>query len=438
MNDLLSIAILALLILISGVLSSSEIALSSSNRNKVKMLAEKGDKKAAQLLATIDEPNNFFATTQLYITFIAFFSGAYAANSFAEPLAAWVGRVFPGVPENVAEPVAFVAITVILTYFALIFGELVPKRIAMQHSITFALRTLSLLRVLLIIALPVVKVLSASSKLVLKALRVKDSSNEESPTKEEIRLLVESSSEHGHIAESEHGMIQNIFSIDKQTAGDICTHRLDVVALPLDAEIETILDILAGEYFTRMPVYEDSLDKICGILYTKDVLRYMAANKDLSGFEIKTVMREVRFVSLSKRVDDLFQEMRTDRTFMVVVIDEHGGTMGIITMEDMIEKIVGNIQDEYDVDEQPDIASIDEHTFRIQGTTNLEAVQSHFDVTLPIDEYDTLSGFLVGQLGHILSEDEKPEVSFSGLLFKVESIHDKRIATVTVKKNSGL
>jgi len=423
---------LFLLILLSGVLSSSEIALSSSNRNKVKMLADKGDKKAARLLATIDEPHHFFATTQLYITFIAFFSGAYAASMFTVPFVDWIRLVGLPVSENVAEPLVFILITIILTYFALIFGELVPKRIAMQYSIRFALRTLPFLRVLSILALPFVKVLSGSAKLVLKLIRVKDNNPEVCATKEEIRSLVESSSEHGHIAASEQGMIENIFNIEKLTAGDICTHRMDVVALPLDADIKTILDMLAGEYFTRLPVYEDSLDNVCGILYTKDVLRYMATNPDLSGFDIRKMMREVHFVSISKKIDELFQEMRKERTFMVVVVDEYGGTMGIVTMEDVIERIVGSIQDEYDVDELPDITPVNESTFRIQGTTNLEAVQNHFGVALPIDEYDTLSGFLVGQLGHILSDDEKPEVTWGGLLFRVESIHDKRIAAVTV------
>jgi len=431
---ILSVIILFVLILISGVLSSLEIALSSSNRTKVKMLADKGDEKAARLLATVEDPHNFFATTQLYITFIAFFCGAYAASSFTEPLVDWIRRVGLSISENVAEPLVFILITFVLTYVALVIGELVPKRIAMQYAIPFALRALPVLTVFSILALPIVKLLSASAKLVLRLMRIRDSNPDEHATKEEISLLVESGSEQGLIAESEQGMIENIFNIDKLTAGEICTHRLEVGALPVDADAETVLDMLTGEYFTRVPIYEDSLDNICGILYTKDVIRHMATNPDLSGFDIKSMMREARFVSISKRVDELFQEMRKERTYMVVVIDEHGGTMGILTMEDLVEKIVGSIHDEYDVDELPDIAPISENTFQIQGTTALEEVQNHFDVPLPIDEYDTLSGFLVGQLGHILSEDERPEVTWNGLIFKIESVMEKRIEMVTVTK----
>ena len=387
-------------------------------------------------MATIDEPNNFFATTQLYITFIAFFSGAYAASSFSAPLLNLIDRLGLNVPYYVAEPLVFVLITIILTYFALVFGELVPKRIAMQYSIRFALLILPVLKVLSILAFPVVKVLSASSKLVLKMMRIRDDTPEEHATKEEIRMIVETSSEHGHIAESEHGMIENIFSIDKLTAGDICTHRLDVVALPIDADSETVLDMLTEEYYTRIPVYADNLDNICGVLYTKDFLRYMANDPDLSGFEIKSMIRNIQFVSLSKKIDELFQEMRNDRTFMAVVVDEHGGTMGIVTMEDLVEQIVGSIQDEYDDDELPDIIPVNENTFRIRGTTSLETVRDHFDIPFPIDEYDTLSGFIIGQLGHILSDGEKPEITWEGLLIKVESTHDKRIDTALVTKNN--
>ena len=429
---LFSVIILVVLILISGVLSSLEIALSSSNRNKVKMRADAGDKRAVRLLATIDDPHNFFATTQLYITFIAFFSGAYAASSFTDPFVSLIRRVGLPVSEYVAEPLVFILITAALTYVALVFGELVPKRIAMQYAMPFALRILPFLNVLSILAYPIVKVLSASARLILKLIGIKDDNLQEDITKEEIRLMVESSSDHGHIAETEQGMIENIFEFDKLTAGDICKHRIDVVALPIDADFNSVVDVLTVENYTRVPVYEESLDNVRGILHAKDVLHYMVTNSDLSSFDLRTLMREAYFAPLSKRADELFQELREEHIYMAVVIDEYGGTLGIITMEDLVEKIVGSIHDEYDEDELPDITPLGENTFRMLGTTGLEAVQDHLEVPLPVDEYDTLSGFLVGQLGYIPSEDEKPEMTFSGVLFKVESVHEKRIEAVTV------
>ncbi|MCL2373947.1 MAG: hemolysin family protein [Treponema sp.] len=431
---LISILILFVLTLISGVLASSEIAVSSSNRSKVKMSADKGDKAAQRLLNTIDKPHSFFATTQLYYTFIAFFSGAYAANSFTGPLVSFAMRLGVPVAESVAEPIAFIVVTGILTYVTLILGELVPKRIAMRYAMPFALRILPVLNLLSMLALPFVKLLSTSARLVLKLIGFKDNIPEVPVTKEEIRMMVESSTEHGHIAESEQGMIENIFKIDKLTAADVCTHRLNIVALPLDADFKMVLELLTGKYFSRVPVYEDSLDTIRGFLHSKDVLSYMATNPDTSKFDIKTLIREAHFVPLSKRADELFQEMRKDRISMAVVVDEYGGTLGIATIEDLLEKIVGTIQDEYDADELPDITPAGGQAFRIQGTANLELVQNHFDVQLPIEEYETLSGFLIGQLKQIPSEDERPELSYGNLHFKVESIREKRIAVVTAKK----
>jgi putative hemolysin len=432
---LISAIILLVLILISGVFASSEIAVSSSNRNKLKIQADEGDKRAKRLLATLDEPNSFFATTQLYYTFITFFCGAFAASVFTEPLVNGVQRMGLPVSETVAEPIAFVLVTAVLTYVSLILGELVPKRIALRYATPFALWILPFLHVLALIALPFVKLLSVSATLVLKLIGFKEDHPEEVITREEVRMIVEASSEHGQIAENEQGMIENIFNIESLTAADICTHRLDVVALPLDADFNTVLNMLTGEYYSRVPIYEESLDNICGILYTKDVLRYMTSTPDHSGFKIKALMREVHFVPLSKKADELFQEMRKERAYMAVVLDERGGTMGIVTMEDLVEKIVGSIQDEYDADELPAIVAIDKHSFRIQGTTDLEVVQNYFGVPLPIANHDTLSGFLVGQLGYIPSEDDKPTITWDGLHFQVERVQKKRIATVTVTKS---
>ncbi|MCL2601899.1 MAG: hemolysin family protein [Treponema sp.] len=431
---LLSIFILLVLTLLSGLLASSEIALSSSNRNKVKMIAEKGEKRAEWLLSTINKPHRFFATTQLYYTFIAFFSGAYAANVFTEPLAAFALRIGAPLSKNLMESVAFITVTVLLTYFNLILGELVPKRIAMRYAIPYALKVLPFLHVLSLAALPFVKLLSSSAKLVLKILRFKDDNSEAIITREELSQMVESSSEQGHIAESAQGMIENIFSIDQLTAGEICTHRMDIVALPLDADFKTAVDLLIGHHFSRIPVYEETLDCIRGFLHSKDVFHYMVTNPDHTNFDITTLMREAHFVPISKKADELFQEMRKERTNLAVVIDEYGGTHGIVTLEDVFEKIVGSIQDEYDIDELPEILPIGEKGFKIQGTTALLAVQNYFGVDLPVDEYETLSGFMVGQLGYIPSEDEKPQVTYNGLHFKAATIFEKRIAEVTVKK----
>jgi len=268
----------------------------------------------------------------------------------------------------------------------------------------------------------------------LRLIGIKDDSPEDDITKEELLLMVESSSDLGHIAESEQGMIENIFEFDKLTAGDICRHRIDVIALPIDADFKAVVDVLTEENYSRVPVYEETLDNVKGILNSKDMLHFMVTNSDYSNFDLKNLLRDAHFVPLSKKADELFQEMRDEHTYMAVVIDEYGGTMGIVTLEDIVEKIVGNIHDEYDDDELPDIADQGEDSYKIQGITDLETVSSHLEIDLPIEEYDTLSGFLVGQLGHIPAEDEFPELTYNGTIFKVESVQEKRIAEVTVTK----
>jgi len=431
---LISIIVLAVLIIISGVLSSSEIALSSSNRNKVKLRADKGEKKAIRLLKTMEKPHTFFATTQLYITFIAFFSGAYAASSFTDPIVKWVLEKGLPISANLAETLVFILITAVLTYVSLIFGELVPKRIAMKHAILFSLGVQPFLKALSIIALPFVKFLSASAKLILKLIRFKDDNPDDAATKDEIRMIVETSGEHGQIAESEQGMIENIFRIEELTAAEICKHRLDVKALPADVDFETVMEMLKGEFYTRIPVYEETIDNIKGILYTKDILRFMAANKDAVDFDIRQLMREAYFVPFSIKAGELFLDMQTERVYMAIVVDEYGGTLGIVTMEDLVVKIVGKIHDEYDTVESPDIVSAGENTFQIKGAASLLKVQDHFETALPVNEYETLSGFLIGQLKYIPAEDEKPELTYNGLNFKIKKIKDLRITSVTVSK----
>jgi len=416
--------ILLVLTLISGILSSSEIAVSSANRNRVKLLADMGDKKAARLLRMMDEPSSFFATTQLYITFIAFYVGVFAADVFTEPLVA-----VTGMPEMLA----FVSITAVLTYFTLILGELVPKRLAMQYAIPFALRAIYFLRVLMIIALPFVKLLSVSAKFILRLMGIRGDKPEEDVTKEEIRLMVESGSEHGHISEAEQGMIENILAFNTMTVAEICTHRLDLVALPIDADFNTVLELMNEEQYSRVPVYEEDIDHIRGILHLKDMIRYMANRDAHPDFDLRELLREPYFIPDSKKAGELFQEMRREQVYIAVVLDEYGGTQGIVTVEDLVVEIVGSIRDEYDSDE-PEIIPLGDGVFEIQGGAYLQTVQAFFGVELPVEEFDTLSGFLVGELGYIPAEDEKPEVSYGELRFQVADVQEKRVVKAIVTR----
>lgn len=396
------------------------------------MLEESGNKKAKQILTILEDPTGFFATTQLYITVIALFAGAYAAGSFTEPAVAWVLGMGVPVSESVAEPIVFILSTIILTYFMLVFGELVPKRIALRNAMGFAFTVIGFLNVLSKIVLPFVRLLSVSANGILRLIGIKDEELEEKVTKEEIRMILRAGSEHGSIAESEHDILSNILKLSNKTVENTCIHRIDIAALPVTAKFSEIIALLINEKYSRVPIYEDSIDNILGILHMKDVMKYMVDNPDTSGFNIKTLLREPYFVPSSKKAGDLLNEMQKDRVYIAIVIDEHGGTMGLVTMEDLIEEIVGSISDEHDPHEPPDIAPAGDNIFIIQGMTSLEKVQNHFDTALPIDEYDTLSGFLIGQLKRIPGENEKSELQYNGLLFKVESMRENRISIIKV------
>ena len=429
---LINIAILGALILLSGIFSATEIALSSVNRSKLKMLAESGDLKAKKLLVTLEDPTGFFAVTQLYITFIALFSGAYAANAFTDPTVYWALGLGIPVSAAVAEPIVFVFVTVILTYFSLVFGELIPKRIALRNSVSVALTVIGFFNVLAKIVLPFVRLLSVSANLILKLIGVKNEEHEDEVTKEELHMMLNSGSEHGNISEIERNMLNNVLELEEKTIKDACVHRIDVVALPIEANFDELVDVLINEQYSRVPIYEESIDNIVGILHMKDVMKYMVNSPDTSGFDIKTFLREPYFVPFFKKTDELLIEMQKNHVYMAVVVDEYGGMMGIVTIEDLVEEIVGSILDEHDADEPSDITQTGDNTFIVQGLTDFEEVQEYFKTDLPVEEHDTLSGFLIGQLRRIPSEDEKPELKYGNLLFKVESMHDKRIDTVAI------
>ena len=428
------IIILVVLTAISGILSSLEIAFSSSNKNKVKSMAENGDKSAKRLFAAIENPGKFFATTQLYITFIAYFMGAFAANLFTDPLLNLA--INAGLPfsEGVAEFAIFIFITLFLTYITLVFGELVPKRIAMQYAMPFALKAIYFLNFLSVVGLPFVKALSVSSSLVLRLIGIKDKKAVgEIITREDIRIMVESSGEHGHIAENEQGMIENVFDFDKLTADDVCTHRINVVALSIDATFDQVTEVFIEKQYSRLPVYEETLDNVIGILHLKDVVPYLA-QKNKGEFSLRSLLREPYFVLSSKRTDELLQELRQKMICMAVVVDEYGGMTGIVTTDDLVEPIMGSIKDEYDEEDAPEIVEIDENNFKIRGSASLAAVRNFLEISLPTDDYETLSGFLVGLLGYIPQEGETPQVIFENFTFKVESIREKRVVAVTVTR----
>lgn len=419
---------LILLISLNAFFAASEIALISLNDNKIKVMAEDGHKKAKQLLKLLGEPSRFLATIQIGVTLAGFLASAFAADTFAEPLVALIKTTDIQVSDSILRVGTVIVITLILSYFTLVFGELVPKRIAMTKAEPIAFSVVSVLLVISAIASPFVRFLSFSTNLIVRMFGIDPYAAQSDVTEEEIRMMVDVGEEKGTIQEREKIMINNIFEFNNKEAEDIMTHRMELFSLPVSANLDEIIDLINQEKFTRIPVYEDNIDDIVGILHVKDLIPLINA-KSIENFSLKDSIRKPYFVPTSKKIDELFVELQLAKTHIAVVIDEYGGTAGIVTIEDLVEEIVGNIFDEYD-EEQIDFKKLADDSYEVSGMMNLEELEERFEVGFPIDEYETLSGFIISLLGFIPEDGNVSEISFRNLHFKIAQVTEKRIEKV--------
>lgn len=425
----IEIGILLILVLINAFFAASEIALISLNDNKVKAWAEEGQKRAKLLYKLLKEPSRFLATIQIGITLAGFLASAFAAETFAERLTDYAVSSGVPVPSAWMETLSLISITLVLSYFTLVFGELVPKRIAMNKAEPISMVAAHPLNALSIIAYPFVKLLTLSTNMTVRLFGVDPHKDEQHVTEEEIRMMIDVGNERGTIQERERTMIENIFEFDNKTVSDIMTHRTNITAIPIDAAWEDVVHLMDVEKFSRYPVYEENIDQIIGILHVKDVIR-IAARPD-GPFPLREIIRKPLLVPESKRTDVLLRELQQHQTHIAVVVDEYGGTAGIVTIEDLLEEIVGNIFDEHDVEEK-EIVKVDEQTYQIKGTAGLHEIRDFFGIHLPVEEYDTISGFIIGQLGRIPDEGEEAAVEWEDLILQVEKSDDRRILEVKV------
>lgn len=428
------ILVLFILILLNGFFAASEIALISLNDNKIKAMAEEGDKKAIQINNLLKEPSKFLATIQIGITLAGFLASAFAADTFAGKLVDLIKSTGATISEVWLRNISVIVITIILSYVTLVFGELVPKRIAMKKAESIAEFVAGPINLLSLITSPFVKLLTLSTNFFVKLFGIDPYEEDDIITEEEIRMMIDMGEEKGTIDYIEKEMLNNVFEFDNKTVTDIMTHRTDIVAIPIEASLMEIIALINEEGFTRFPVYEDGIDNIVGVLHAKDIIKHIDVNQtNEANFEVENLIRHPYYVPSSKKTDELFRELQKNKVHMAIIIDEYGGTAGVVTMEDLIEEIVGNILDEYD-EEERNFEKQDENTFIINGTVNLDVVGDFFDVKLPIDDYETLSGFVIGQLGRIPQGGERPEIEYDELIFKVEEVEEKRIAKVKVCK----
>ncbi len=418
--------LILVLTLLNAFFASAEMAIVSVNRNRIKMLADDGNKKASLLVDLLEEPNKFLSTIQVGITLAGFFSSASAATGISEVIGASLSQL--GIPY--AQSISLVVITIILSYFTLVFGELVPKRIALQKSEQIAMLSVRPIVFVFKFAKPFVKLLSLSTNVLLRVIGMSDTDLEEKVSREEIKSLVDAGEEYGVINQIEKEMINSIFDFDDKLAKEVMTPRTEVymINIKLPLSIEELLE----ENYSRIPVYEGDMDNIIGILYLKDFL-HEAYQVGFENVDIKKLLHRPYFVPECKNIDQLFKELQKSKRHLAVLIDEYGGFSGIVTIEDLIEEVMGDINDEYD-DDDPVIRKIDNDTYIVNGLISIKELNDKLQLNLDeeTEDYDTLGGFLINQIDYIPSETEECMVEYENLVFKIECVKDKRIEMVKI------
>lgn len=421
-----------LLIFVNGWFAATEVAILSLNELKLRSEAEEGDKAAEKLLKLSESPNKFLSTIQVCITLAGFLGSAFAADSFAAPLAQAITNAGVSLDAGVLNTLCVIGITLILSYFTLVLGELTPKRIAMHYPDKMARMSLRVITFCSGLFRPVVWLLSVSTNGLLRLLGIDPNADEEEVTEEDIRALVDMGEESGAIEEAEKEMIENIFEFNNLTAENVMTHRTDVTAIWVDEDWDVILQTIRETGLSRFPVYNEDMDDIIGTLNTRVFLLNMQTEHPRT---LREMIREAYFVPSTVQADLLFRNMQTKKIHMAIVVDEYGGMSGIVTMEDLLEEIVGNIYDEFDPAAEAEIVRMGEDTWRISGQASLDDVAKALDVELPLDEdYDTFGGLIFSQFTLIPDDGAHPELDCYGLHIVVERIEEHRIEKALVTR----
>ncbi|EAD1234004.1 HlyC/CorC family transporter [Listeria monocytogenes] len=424
---ILQLILIVVLTMLNAFFASAEMALVSLNKNRVKSQAETGDKKAVMLAKLVDDPSKFLATIQVGITLAGFFSSASAATSIATRLES----VFGG--SSFAKELSIIVVTIVLSYITLVFGELYPKRLALQKSEKIARVSVRPIMAVGVVLRPFVKFLSFSTDILVKLTRMEKNTDNEKMTREEMQLLIETGRRDGVIEVEELQMLRGVFEMDNKYAREVMVPRTDAFMIDAETESEELCDALLSENFSRVPVFTGDQDSVLGILHMKDF--FAEARK--SGFEnidVKALVKDAYFAQETMFIDDLLKNMQRTRNQMAILMDEYGGVAGIVTVEDLLEEIVGEIDDENDVFSD-EVKKIDETTFIVEGRMPLDDFNEMFHVELPSRGVDTVAGFVLTLTGTIPEEDDKVVVEYGTLRFTVEEMNDARLVSVRVEKD---
>ncbi len=415
-----------ILIALNAVFACAEIAVISVNDNKLAQLVAQGNKRALRLARLTSRPAQFLATIQIAITLSGFLGSAFAADNFSDQLAALLVRAGVPLSEKALDTIAVVLITLLLSYFTLVFGELVPKRLAMKKSESLALGLSTLISAISTLFAPIVAILTASTNGILRLLGIDPSADEEEVSEEEIKMMVDRGSQKGVFDSATKEFITNIFEFDDRTVGEFATHRTELDLLWTNQTVDTWKQILLDTRHTRYPVCDGSVDQVIGILDARDFFRF----QDSTLQEVlEGAVKPAFFVPETVKADVLFQQMKGRRTYYAVVLDEHGGMLGVVTIRDLLEQLVGEIQQE---GELPEIEALEGGTWRIQGSAPLDDVARALGIPLPLEEYETFGGYVFGLYGSVPQDGRRVGLKTDHLEIQMTRIQQHRLEEALV------
>jgi putative hemolysin len=433
MDTILQIVVIIVLTFFEGVFVAAEIALVTIRRTRIDQLAEEGNRAAKRVKGLVAQPGRFLAVTQIGLTFLGFLASAYAAVNLTTSLEELFKGTGVPILSTSAAPLALIIVTLVLSLFTIVFGELVPKSLALAHTETFALRLSGFIEVLLRVLGPLVRVLTAITTAVARMLGAGDQAQGVMST-QELSILVERGGEQGILEAEEEQMIQAVIELGDQRIHEVMVPRIAMVTLRATATMDEAIDTVIDGGHSRIPVYEETIDEIIGILYAKDLLPFLKGSVTERP-TLRSILRTPVFVPESMSVDDLLHEFQRRKIHIAIVLDEYGGTAGLVTIEDLLEEIVGEIQDEYD-EEEPLIVKISDDEARIDGRADVDDLAELFDTNLGLedeDEYDTVGGLIYHRIGGVPKPGD--QVVVDGLTLTVETTDNRRVGKVLVVRN---
>ncbi len=421
-----------ILIALNAIFASAEIAVISLNEAKLEKLADEGNKRAGRLAKMKKQPARFLAVIQVAITLSGFLGSAFAADNFADPLVAWLVSLGVTIPVGTLNAIAVIVITLILSYFTLVLGELVPKRVAMRNSEKLALALSNLLFVMSKLFAPVVGLLTVSTNGVLRLMRIDPNADEEEVSEEDIRLMVDAGSEQGSIDNDEKEFIQNVFEFDDLSADDVATHRTEVTLLWVDESDEDWEYTICSSEHTYYPVCNETVDDVIGVLNAKKYLRMEDRSRDAV---MEKAVAPAYFVPKTVKADVLLRNMKSSRSHFAVVLDEYGGMCGVVSMNDLLGELVGDLGDDMqDTEDAPIIERLDSRTWKISGNAPLRDVEDALEIPLPTEDHGTFNGLIFGALGSVPEDGSQFDLEAHGMVIRVRKVadHQVRIAMVSL------